>query len=231
MNDLPAPIVESINGFRVVRDDLLPGGTKVRYLEPLVAKLPTETFIYASPAYGYAQIALAHAAKLHGKKAVIFVAKRNAMHPRTLEAKAAGAEIHEVEHGYLSVVQARARDYRRDYGGFLLPFGADLPDAVTAIADAARATGEHPTEVWACAGSGTLTRGLQQAWPDARHYAVRVGSKPNPGIAHVYEAPEKYQDNAKRPPPFPSCSNYDAKVWAFLEAHGSPGALFWNVAG
>lgn len=31
-------------------------------------------------------------------------------------------------------------------------------------------------------------------------------------------------------PPFPSLSEYDAKVWRFIKQYASKGALFWNVA-
>jgi hypothetical protein len=46
----------------------------------------------------------------------------------------------------------------------------------------------------------------------------------------VYRAPERFEDEALEPPPFPSCSNYDAKAWRFIRRHAEAGALFWNVA-
>lgn len=223
------PVIETIDGFRVVRDDYLPGGSKMRYMLPLIAASNEHNIIYSSPAYGYAQIALAHVCKMLGKQAVVFVAKRKVPHPRTLAAKAAGALVYQVPHGYLSVVQAKAKAYQADHGGYIVPFGVNVPMAVNEFAKVARATGEMPTEVWSCAGSGTLTRGLQLAWPDAKFYAVRVGAVPDVGVATLFTAPEKYEQDAKNPPPFPSCSNYDAKVWQFLKEHATPGALFWNV--
>ena len=56
----PAPVIVTVEGIHVVRDDHIPGGTKRRVLEPLVAKSAGTEFVYASPAYGYAQIALAY---------------------------------------------------------------------------------------------------------------------------------------------------------------------------
>jgi hypothetical protein len=47
----------------------------------------------------------------------------------------------------------------------------------------------------------------------------------------LYEAPESYARDAKRPPPFPSCLNSDAKVWQFIVERAEDGAIFWNVAG
>jgi hypothetical protein len=80
------------------------------------------------------------------------------------------------------------------------------------------------------AGSGALSRALQEAWPSAAHRAVRIGFPPDPGEALLLEAPEPFDQPAELPPPFPSCANYDAKAWRFLAEQAAPGALFWNVA-
>lgn len=226
---LPAPVVEKIGRVFVVRDDLLPGGSKMRYMLPLIEQMPEREIVYATPAFGYAQLALAHCCAILGKQAVVFVAKRKQPHPRTLAAKAAGAVVYQVEHGYLNVVQARAKQYAKDKGARLIPFGVDVPEALQFFADAARRIDVRPAEVWACSGSGALIRGLQLAWPNAEFNAVRVGAEPNVGRAKLWTAPEKYEQPAKRPPPFPSCDNYDAKVWQFATAYARDGALVWNV--
>lgn len=225
---IPDPVIEEIEGIVVVRDDLIPGGSKVRAIEALMNG--ASEYVYASPAFGYAQIALAIGCTERGKQATIFTAKRNELHKRTAQAKAAGAKIVQVPHGYLSNVQAKARAYAEMTGACLLPFGFDSDAIRNALADVARSLGVQPKEVWTVAGSGTLSRALQAAWPDARFYAVRIGSQPDAGHAQVFTAPEKFEQDAKELPPFPSCSNYDAKAWRFIKQHASPGALFWNVA-
>lgn len=48
---LPAPVVERVGRLLVVRDDLLPGGTKMRAILPLIESRPEQEFVYASPAY------------------------------------------------------------------------------------------------------------------------------------------------------------------------------------
>jgi hypothetical protein len=58
---------------------------------------------------------------------------------------------------------------------------------------------------------------------------VRVGVEPAAGRARVMAAPEKYEQDARYPPPYPSCGNYDAKVYQFMKKLATPGALFWNV--
>jgi Pyridoxal-phosphate dependent enzyme len=226
---IPAPVVARHGRFLVVRDDLLPGGSKVRYMLPLVAAMPEREICYASPAVGYAQMALAHVCAMLGKRAVIFVAKRATPHPRTLAAKAAGATIYQVPHGYLSNVQAKAKRYAADTGARVIPWGVDLPEALAHFAEAARRIDVAPREVWACAGSGALIRGLQLAWPDAEFHAVQIGAVPKVGRATLHKAPEKYEDAARRPPPWPSCDNYDAKVWQFASARAADNALIWNV--
>jgi hypothetical protein len=56
-----------------------------------------------------------------------------------------------------------------------MPFGADMPEAINAIAVAACAIGIERDEVWRASGSGVLARGLAAAWPNARRHAVQVG--------------------------------------------------------
>lgn len=226
---LPEPIIERHGQILVVRDDLVAGGTKVRAL-PQILDAKAREFVYASPTAGYAQVALAVVARQLGKRATVFCAARKTLHPRTAEAQAAGARIVQVPVGYMTVVRARAREYCAVSGATLLPFGFDTPAFLEALADVARGLPVTPSEVWSVAGSGVLTRALQQAWPSARFYAVRIGAEPDAGAAHLYKAPEAFEQPARHPPPFASCANYDAKAWRFIRAHASPGALFWNVA-
>lgn len=225
---IDAPKIVEHDGILVVRDDFIAGGTKARAVPALFDH--RAEYVYASPVQGYAQVALAHCASEHGKRATIFCAARKEKHPRTVEAERAGARIVEVSPGYLSVVRKRAADYCGMFGAKLLPFGLDTPAIRKALAGVALTLDVEPAEVWTVAGSGTLTCSLQAAWPAARFHAVRIGAEPKAGRAKVWNAPEKFDDQAKYPPPFPSCANYDAKAWRFIRQHARPGALFWNVA-
>jgi hypothetical protein len=221
------------DGVVVVRDDLLPGGSKARFLG-FVFEGAGEA-VYASPAEGGAQTALATVARQLRKRATIFVARRNKPHHRTLEAARLGAKVIEVEPGYLSVVQARAREYCARTGARLVPFGVDMPEAIIAIAAAARATGIEPNEIWCAAGSGVLARSLAMAWPHARRHVVQVGRALSPSdvagaAAHVY--PLAFGREGRCRPPFPSDPHYDAKAWELCAARKGQGrVLFWNVAG
>ena len=217
----------------VVREDLLTGGTKRRFIDDFVLA-PHDEFVYASTAYGGAQIALAHACAQAGKRAVIFVAKRKALHPRTLEAKKAGAKIVQVPMGYLSNLQFRAKAYCEKTGALLVPFGFDTPESRAALAEAARmvkAVHGRFDEVWAAAGSGTLIRALQQANLGKRYFAVAVGRNAEVGKAKLIRHPMEFAQDARIKPPFPSCSNYDAKVWEYVSKRTARKVLFWNVMG
>lgn len=228
--EVPPLAVDEIEGIRVVRDDHVLGGTKRRALDRLVGQIDAEELVYATPAYGFAQIALAGACQAAGKRATIFVAARSERHPRTQTAADLGATIIEVPAGRLNVIQSRARKHCEATGAYLVPFGMDDEIFVDAIASvAAELPGPAPAEVWCVAGSGTLTRALQRAFPDAVHHAVQIGRKPDVGNARLWKAPEEFEDDATEPPPFPSCSNYDAKAWRFIRENAAEGALFWNL--
>jgi hypothetical protein len=239
---LPDIVVTRHGIINVVRDDLIPGGTKQRVLEPWLKEMGPGEYVYASPAEGYAQIALALACKALGPKwrAHIFVARRKTQHYRTLEAQRQGATITLVDNvAGFNVLNARAREYafhsKWSQGVQLLPFGLDAPRfkelMVQTVKDNWRRLGYNaPKEVWAVVGSGTLIRCLQEVWPKARFNAVQVGHKADIGKAKRYIAPESFSQKAKIMPPFPSCDTYDAKGWQFVETHASRNALFWNVA-
>jgi Pyridoxal-phosphate dependent enzyme len=227
------PQVAEHDDVFVVRDDLFSGGTKARFL-PILFEGADEV-VYASPAEGGAQTALAMVASQLGKRATIFVAQRGQPHPRTLMATRLGAQIIQVSPGYLNVVQARAREYVHRTGAFPAPFGFDTPAAVQAIAQAALSIGIQPDEVWCAAGSGVLARGLARAWPNARRHVVQVGrtlsaSDVAGATIHVYSKPFKWA--TKNAPPFPSDPHYDAKAWeCCMKRRGSGPVLFWNVTG
>lgn len=230
---ISAPVVDQIDGVMVVRDDYIPGGTKRSFADQLIAD--RREVVYASPVYGGAQIAIAHAARELGSQATIFCAKRNQPHPRTLEAYRAGAKIVQVPAGYLTNVCAKARAYCEQTGAYLLPFGLETEAAFAAIAARARAAQEQVGEidqVWCVGGSGVLCRGLQRGISARSFHVVQIGRTLRPadvGASKVYVHPLDFAQDAKVKPPFPSCSNYDAKAWEFVKRYSSGRVLFWNV--
>lgn len=226
------PITSEHQGIVVVRDDLYPGGTKARFIPMLFDG--ADEVVYASPAQGGAQVALACVARALGKRCTIFVARRGTLHPRTVEVKDLGAKVVQVDMGYLNVVQARAKAYCQVTGARLSPFGMDLPEAIDTIAEDARRIGIVPDEVWSAAASGTLARALAKAFPHAKRHAVQVGRRlrdEDTANAHVHIYPRPYE---WRPlasvAPFPADPHYELKAWEVCRAqHGKGVVLFWNV--
>jgi hypothetical protein len=221
--------------YWVLRDDLLPGGTKSRFLEQLLPPGYNE-YVYASPVYGAFQIALAATCQRLGKRATIFCAKRQEPHPNTLAAKAFGARILQVSPGYLSNAEAKARQYCNQTGAYKLKFGADYPQAIECIANVMRGIskylGDEPPEIWCALGSGTLTRGILAGTDEAVVIAVQVGKQTT--LKHerliVLPYPLSFDKPSHAQPPFPSTANYDRKAWECMQRVGhSAGALFWNV--
>lgn len=229
---LPLPLLEEHDGIMIVRDDLLDGGSKRRFLRPLIESEGDE-WCYASPRQGYGQISLAYVCRDLGKKATVFLAQSAKLHPYTEEAKLVGANIMQVPMGYRSHCEAVAREYvANNQGSRLAPFGFHCPLVVNEVARIARLIDYQPKEVWTILSSGTLSSGLQLAWPKAKFYGIYVGHLPTQderGRAELLKAPEKYEQPAKILPPFPSAINYDAKAWRFIQKKAAKGALFWNV--
>lgn len=233
---MDSPVIETINGIKVVRDDLLEGGTKRRALRPIMAASPAQEFVYAATAVGYGQLALALAARDMGRQATIFVAHRRQRHPLTQAAAAAGATIVEVTKSpaFLPQVAREAQLYvasQPRYKAQLLPLGFDSAHFRFQLTHTAMELKLRPREVWAVIGSGALISSLQDAWPKAKFHGVCVGRLPEVKNVEVHRAPEDFMQKAKGPPPFPSAPHQDAKVWQFVRERAGRGALFWNVAG
>ena len=231
---LPIPIVEEFDGIRVVRDDLLDGGTKRRAFTMYVASRPdVKEFVYASPRQGYAQLSLAYACHDLGRKCTVTVPKGEKTW-LTIEAEKLGCNIIQVPMGYLSNIQHKARVYCEETESHLIPFGGDHPIIIEAMTRAALSLDIQPKEVWTVMSSGVLSRGLQNAWPDAKVYGVQIGhntTEEEMGRAETFRSKYTFQQECKKDerPPFPSSLTYDSKAWTFIKEKATEGALFWNV--
>lgn len=227
-------MIEVHDGVEVIRDDLHRGGTKSRYLRELFRE--HHEVVYASPVCGGAQVALATVAADMARKATIFCAGRRVRHSRTNQAESLGATIIEVRPGYLSVTQAKARRYCEEVGAYLAPFGLNVPSAIPSIAAAALVYSPvTPNEVWCAGGSGTLSRGLQRAWPEAEHHVVQVGHEltwTDVGNAIIHKTLYRFEEACKDYPPFPCDHHYEAKAWWICVDRDIPAGrrvVFWNV--
>ena len=138
----------------------------------------------------------------------------------------------------LSVTKKRARDYfyedpkRRR----LLPLGLEEKRVFEDIRDLAKNIETdyniNISEIWSVGSSGTLTRGLQMAFPDKEVNVVSVGHKMKQheiGRAKLYLTKYKFMQEVKEEdkPPFPSVPTYDAKAWSIMKKYAKKGSLFW----
>ena len=234
-------ITTTNNGFKVVRDDYLVGGTKQRALKQYLELFPQyNEFIYVSPSNGYAQVALAYVASIIGVNATIFVAKQKPRSKLTQQAINFGANVIEYDQpNSMKDLRNYAQEYAKNKSKtMILAFGLDDDKYISLLAEAIKQSWPksfEPKTFWLVAGSGTILRALHKIWPEAFYNVVQVG-KPIyddivAGISHkIYVAPEKFWENVKQLPPYSSVSTYDAKLWQFVIKDGQPGDYIWNVA-
>ena len=224
------PITEMHGHICVVRDDLIPGGTKARAAWYLYQT--RDEIVYAGSAQSYAQVALGKVSHILGKKATVFTSARAERTNETQCALSLGVSVYEIRPGYLSVAKARAAVYCKNTGAWLAPLGFDVPEVRRYLAQAAGAIEFIPDEVWVAAGSGTLTRSLQLAWPAAKHHAVLFGKDNYLGRATPHRHEVAYGKKTLIKTPFPSHPTFDAKAWELCSQFASKDrkVLFWNVA-
>lgn len=240
----PAPIIVEHEGIHVVRDDMLEVGSKARAADYLVRNATQTEIVYgSSPATGYAQMSLPYVASKYGKKAVIFMAERSLdkLHPYQQKAIALGADMRWVKMGMLAVTEKRAKDYVAENPAdrLLVPIGIRHDTAIGCLIKVARSLPIEPREIWSVGSSGTLSRSLQLAFPNAAVHVVSVGHTMQPadiGRAIYHRSPYKFDKPVKTEelPPFPSAPTYDAKAWYIMKCWHETNkpnhpVLFWNV--
>jgi hypothetical protein len=128
-----------------------------------------------------------------------------------------------------------ALDFAKRNGALLVPFGMAMPEATDTISDAASRLKVKPEHVWCAAGSGTLARGLQQAWPKASIHAIQVGGPVNlPGVT-VHQFSRPYSWHAPDDwAPFDCCPTYEKKayhimrLWLACNRRVKGLTLFWS---
>lgn len=215
------------NGLHILRDDLLPGGTKRRGLEILLKDMPQTECVYAGTIFGHGALALTLACADHGKRARLFLASNDTDHPMLHRLREAGAVIDVALPHPIARLYEQAEIYARGHGAHLFPLAFDTPDFQAAMVEALRPFDILPySEIWCSSVSGTLSRALAAAFPRTPLKIVSVVAE---GGHHT--APEKYHRPAQSPPPYPSCPYTDAKIWQFARGTAAEGALIWNTAG
>jgi len=244
IDPFPKPQVIEHDGIHVVRDDLINVGSKARFSDHLVRNLPHKELVYgSSPACGYAQISVAYLCKQYNKKAVFFMAKRNMenLHPYQKRALDLGLDVRWIKDGMMVVCEKRAKDYvsENPWDRIMLPMGLKHPMVIGAIIKTCKSLNIEPDHVWSVGSSGTLSKGLQLAFPEAEVHVVQTGHKMSSeeiGRAIHHVSPYQFVRNApaNELPPFPSAPNYDAKCWKIMNDYYKTNTkpktvLMWNV--
>jgi hypothetical protein len=242
--------------FKVVRDDMLPGGTKQRAIGVFSGDAYSKytEFVYAGPWNGYAQVALAMAANVLGKRATIFMTRRD--YATNVRAQMYGAKIVVCKEANLWQLQQAAAAYvERINGGtgsvtstlspvsrhsaLLLPFGFDSEEfrvelSLKIALAATEISSNFAGTIWVAGGSGTIATILAGVFASATIAVVQVGKKIDPAKmspnTKLYVAKEHFYEDCVTQPPYPSAIKYDAKVWQFAR-DGRDGDIIWNVAG
>lgn len=247
VDPFPAPVVEEVDGFKVVREDLLDVGSKARLCDALVAGTMDlyDEYVYCQPRVGYAGISLSYICQRRDKKCTLWCPEAKTISEHQQRCKDQGAELKFHRIYGMSGLRKAAREYAaaQNAKGIrcrTIEMGLkDEPLCTAAFINAARMTGLNPKEVWTVLSTGQMTRSLQIAWPDAVFNGVAVARNMHEGecgrirSGNIFSHPFDFFKNEKEElrPPFPSEACYDAKVWRYMKDFASPGAVFWNVAG
>ncbi len=245
------------HAVHVIREDLLPGGTKQRaiipFLEDLIRK-DHHQFVYASPFCGFAQIALAFAGGHLNKQVTLFcetvkgdAGKPDYFHEFSLFAQSLGAHL--VACDDLADAEQKAQIYARQNQAFLLPLGFNHEIFLAHYSEALSAQFKvlkqkldfSPKVLWLPIGSGTLARLFRKVLPTdiiLKCVDVRVLPSSDQRIAQIknlsnvefYRSDLSFHEESEILPPLPSNKYYDAKIWSFITRLAEHNDIWWNVA-
>lgn len=244
--------------FFVVRDDLLPGGTKQRACAPFLSGLAThgyEQICYASPFAGFAQVALAYTCSRLGLASRIFCEADRTQseglmvkHEFTRLAESFGASVHltrtlqESEELAADLAVSQARTVKIPLGFDCEGFKSALEEELVLQWDIIkRRMGRAPRRLWLPVGSGTLASVFKRIVGGETSINcvnvrileaddTRLRALREDASITMFSAPERFHQQADLLPSIPSNIHYDAKIWQFLARHGESGDLWWNVA-
>jgi len=228
-SSFPKPVVQDHDGIRVVREDLLSVGSKARAGEALIAKCESDRIVYVQPRFGFAGVSLTELCKKYDKKLTLFMPSSKEVSEHQAYCIENGCEYHFFRIAAMPNLNKIAKSYAEKTGSFFIPLGLRHP-LVTAMIIKTAVEIPEPDSFWTAFSTGVLNRALQIAWPNAIANGLAVSRNVQDGEKGRARIIGHYQDfgqDSKIKPPFPSASNYDAKVWEYLK----PGDLFWNVAG
>jgi hypothetical protein len=228
-SSFPDPIVEDYDGIKVVREDLIDVGSKARAGEALIAKCESDTIVYVQPRFGFAGVSLTKLCKMYNKKLVLFFTSSKEVSEHQASCIENGCDYHFHRIAAMPNLNLIAKKWASENNAYFIPLGLKHP-LVTAMFIKTADKIKEPESFWTAFSTGVLNRALQIAWPNSKANGLAVARNIHTGErgrANIIGHYQSFSQNSKTMPPYPSASNYDAKVWEYLK----PGDLFWNVAG
>lgn len=231
----PAPVVETYEGIRVVRDDMIVG-SKTRGGDCLISSLSEhiDTIVYVQPRFGLAGVSILDVAKRHGKKVRLFMPSSKRISPHQAACIEQGAEVSFHRIAAMPNLNLIAKKWAEEQPNcFFVPLGLKHELATAGLVKVASQIPE-PEEVWTVLSTGVLHRALQVAWPNAKFHGVAVARNMKAGevghdriVSHplAFTVPLKKEEM----PPFPCIPQYDAKAWPYIPKNSGRDILFWNV--
>jgi len=235
----------------VVRDDVLPGGTKQRAIIPYLQGLQKKGFnhfIYLSHFCGFAQISFAHGCKVLGLKSTIFTTKdlNNKLHSNTLIAQKYGAEIKVC--ASLDQAEYEAQEYfETNLRNHLIPTGFNDELFINLLAERLHEQWDFIqskfliNEIWLPFGTGAMVSAFKKVVPEfiqihvvdlniLDSYDPEVVKIKNDSRVVYHQSELAFHEVSKNPPPISANDFYDAKVWEHIELKSNQNAIWWNVA-
>ncbi|MBL4588714.1 MAG: hypothetical protein JKY11_01370 [Alphaproteobacteria bacterium] len=223
------PILDHHNDYKVVREDLIAGGTKRRALSEWLPTLDLAHFSYTGSVFGYGAYALALTCHDLGYDCSIYISKNNytalwAEHINQI------ANVTWTAPAPLSLLKEQITTKYPE--AYFLEAGFPNDSFEQALINVFKNNKPDAKRVWISAVSATMARAMAKAWSDIEIQVVCCAKHHGelPKNITPYYAPEKYHQKAKILPPYPSAVHIDAKIWQFVEQHGRQGDIIWNLA-
>ena len=206
----------------VVRCDVVPGGFKRLAVDGVYKKMKANNLVFATNSLGTGALALTLSLEGSGKNIVIFLSNLDSISPNLSLCEKLGARLDfsgKADIFDSEGLRKEALEKYKDDNCEVLPLGLENEEVKENIVKIAKDifSSKVPKELWVATASGLTVRALQEALPETNFHAVLVkGNNPDVGKAKVHISKEKFIEQAKIIPPYPSNLNYDAKVWSIL---------------
>ena len=240
VSKLPSPVVFAAPE----RDDIFiidysqgPCGFKAYCAEKMVSEVPKDVILgYAAPRVGHAPEAIAFLAEMYDLEAVFFAPSSKQVSAHQAVVRAYDADLRFVRIPAMPCLNSWIRDWAKEVGGAALPFGLshspDVTAGMVAQADTIGKTHGFPPEFYCAVSTGTMIRGLQIGWPDAKPVGVAVArniKKGEIGDGNVTSYWKHFYKGSDYMPEFDTTSTYDAKCYKRFIDEAKPGSYFINV--